>query len=114
MRVTLVYVLLTLADTNSCPADLRQKNPEIYAFRSYSIAGGMNGVRPAGAWEIIPQIKYSEIRRPSSKYVFLEEADPRGYNNGSWVMDPKSQGWVDPFAIWHGKSRSTLGWADLC
>ena len=105
------YVSNTV-DVYSCPADLRQKNPEIYAFRSYSIAGGMNGVNPAGAWEIIPHIKYSEIKRPSSKYVFVEEADPRGYNNGSWVMNPKSQGWVDPFAIWHSRSQSTLGWAD--
>ena len=76
------YVSSTV-DVYSCPADLRQKNPEIYAFRSYSIAGGLNGVNPAGAWEIIPHIKYTEIKRPSSKYVFLEEADPRGYNNGS-------------------------------
>lgn len=105
------YVSNTV-DVYSCPADERKKNPQIYAFRSYSIAGGMNGVSQSGAWEIIPHIKYSEIKRPASKYVFLEEADPRGYNNGSWVMYPKTQRWVDPFAIWHSRSRSTLGWAD--
>ena len=105
------YVSSTV-DVYSCPADLRQNNPEIYAFRSYSIAGGMHGVNPTGGWQIIPHIKYTEIKRPSSKYVFLEEADPRGYNNGSWVMRPGTKEWVDPFAIWHSRSQSTLGWAD--
>lgn len=105
------YVSNTV-DVYRCPADLRERDPRVYAFRSYSIAGGMNGVNPAGGWQIIPVIKYSEIKRPSSKYVFLEEADPRGYNNGSWVMRPKTKEWVDPFAIWHSRSRSTLGWAD--
>jgi len=105
------YVSNTV-DVYRCPADLRQKDPRVYAFRSYSIAGGMNGVNPAGGWQIYPIIKYSEIKRPASKYVFLEEADPRGYNRGSWVMRPKSKEWVDPFAIWHSRSKSTLGWAD--
>ena len=41
--------------------------------------------------------------------VFLEEADPRGYNNGTWVMD--KTGWVDPFAIFHG-TVSTFSFAD--
>jgi prepilin-type N-terminal cleavage/methylation domain-containing protein len=105
------YVSNTV-DVYRCPADLRQRDPRVYAFRSYSIAGGMNGVNPAGGWQIYPIIKYSEIKRPASKYVFLEEADPRGYNRGSWVMRPKSKEWVDPFAIWHSRSKSTLGWAD--
>jgi len=99
-------------DVYRCPADLRQRDPRVYAFRSYSIAGGMNGVSQDGDWQIYPIIKYSEIKRPASKYVFLEEADPRQWNRGSWVMRPKSKEWVDPFAIWHSRTRSTLGWAD--
>jgi prepilin-type processing-associated H-X9-DG protein len=31
---------------------------------------------------------------------FVEEADPRNLNLGTWVMD--RTGWVDPFAIFHG------------
>ncbi len=27
-------------------------------------------------------------------------------------MYPKRRQWVDPFAIWHKRSTSTLGWAD--
>ena len=106
------YVSKTV-DVYCCPADMRLRDPRVYAFRSYSIAGGMNGVNPNGGWQIYPIIKYSDIKRPSSKYVFLEEADPRQWNRGSWVMRPKSkEEWVDPFAIWHSRQRSTLGWAD--
>ena len=30
----------------------------------------------------------------------------------SWVMNPKSRQWVDPFATWHRRNSSTLGWCD--
>jgi len=99
-------------DVYRCPADHRKLIPGQQAFRSYSIAGGMNGVSKKGEWEIYPIIKYSEIKSPATKYVFLEEADPRGWNMGSWVMRPKTREGVDPFAIWHSRSRSSLGWAD--
>jgi len=96
-----------------CPSDRRNKSQwHKYAYRTYSIAGGMNGVAASGAWEILPCLKYSDIKNPATKYVFLAECDPRGYNNGSWVMHPKSRGWVDPFGVWHRRNTSTLGWAD--
>ncbi|MBN2317263.1 MAG: prepilin-type N-terminal cleavage/methylation domain-containing protein [Sedimentisphaerales bacterium] len=83
-----------------CPSDRRNNSLQHkYAYRTYSIAGGMCGVDPDGAWEILPCIKYSDIKNPSTKYVFLAECDPRGYNAGSWVMYPKSEQWVDPFAV---------------
>jgi prepilin-type processing-associated H-X9-DG protein len=56
--------------------------------------------------------KYTEISQPATKYVFVEEADPRGWNPGSWVLDPVVKAWVDPLAVWHSNSRSTLGYAD--
>jgi len=99
-------------DVYRCPADRRKLIEGQYAFRTYSIAGGMNGVPKNGAWEIYPVTKYSQIKGPATKYVFLEEADIRGWNKGAWVMRPKSKEWVDPFAIWHSRSRSSLGWAD--
>ena len=96
-----------------CPSDRRQKSPyHRYAYRTYSIAGGMNGINPNGGWEIIPCINYTDIKNPATKYVFLAECDPRGHNAGSWVMNPKSKQWVDPFAVWHRRNNSTLGWAD--
>lgn len=96
-----------------CPSDRRNKSPyHKYAYRTYSIAGGLNGVSPSGGWEILPCMTYSDIKNPATKYVFLAECDPRGDNLGSWVMNPKSRQWVDPFAVWHRRNSSTLGWAD--
>ena len=96
-----------------CPSDRRNTSPgHKYAYRTYSIAGGMNGVAATGAWEILPCLRYSDIKNPATKFVFLAECDPRGYNNGSWVMYPKSRRWVDPFGVWHRRNTSTLGWAD--
>jgi len=56
-------------------------------------------------------IKYSDIRRPAEKYLFLEDMDPRGYNIGSWIMGFNPDRWIDPLAVWH-KGQSTLGFAD--
>jgi prepilin-type N-terminal cleavage/methylation domain-containing protein/prepilin-type processing-associated H-X9-DG protein len=96
-----------------CPSDRRKNSPyHKYAYRTYSISGGMNGVNPAGEWEILPCIKYSDLKNPATKFVFIAECDPRGYNMNSWVMDPKSRRWVDAFGIWHSRNSSTIGWAD--
>ena len=95
-----------------CPADMRTLSPDNPTFRTYSVTGGMYGVGKGGGWEIVPHTKYSTIKNPAQKLVFLGEADPRGMNMGSWVMYPKKREWVDPFAIWHTKNRSTLGFAD--
>ncbi len=93
-----------------CPADQRKLVPGQIAFRSYSIAGGANG---EGWQDTYKQAeKYSELYQPAGKYVFVEEADPRGWNQGSWVLNPLTGTWVDPFAVWHSKTRSTLGYAD--
>jgi prepilin-type N-terminal cleavage/methylation domain-containing protein/prepilin-type processing-associated H-X9-DG protein len=103
-----------------CPGDKRSQSPskdpgayglKIGAYRTYSITGGMKGVAEAGAWEIIPVVSKAALASAGSKVVFVEEADGRGENAGSWVINPKSRGWVDPFAIWHNK-RSTLGFGD--
>ena len=96
-----------------CPSD-RRKNISYhqYAYRTYSIVGGMNGVNPDGGWEILPCIKYTDIKQPSAKWAFLAECDTRGYNMNSWVIYPKRKQWVDPFGIWHRSNTSTVGYAD--
>jgi hypothetical protein len=43
--------------------------------------------------------------------VFVEEADSRGYNMGTWVINTSPPGWVDPFTIFHGQV-STFGFQD--
>ena len=92
-----------------CPGDIRFKMLKVgsgWAYASYSKADGMNG----GGWGgQVPFRKLSEVRPPSQAFIFIEEADPRNYNNGTWVME--TGGWVDPFAIFHGKV-STFSYAD--
>ena len=92
-----------------CPSDRRMKSPyHKYAYRTYSIPGGMNGQ----LGEVVPCKNYSDVKGPATKYVFLAECDVRGVNAGSWMLRPKSRTWVDPFGIWHSRNRSTLGFAD--
>ncbi|MCF7957970.1 MAG: hypothetical protein K9M57_05920, partial [Phycisphaerae bacterium] len=57
--------------------------------------------------------KLGTIKSPSSKFVFVEDSDDRGYNMGSWVLNgnPTAWSWTDPMALWHNDS-STLGFAD--
>jgi prepilin-type N-terminal cleavage/methylation domain-containing protein/prepilin-type processing-associated H-X9-DG protein len=93
-----------------CPADQRMSLPGQMAFCSYSIAGGANGEGWQNAY--VQAEKYSQIAQPATKYVFVEESDPRGWNRGSWLLDPLTRNWVDPLAIWHSNARSTLGYAD--
>jgi prepilin-type processing-associated H-X9-DG protein len=92
-----------------CAADQRKRTNRA-TFRSYSIAGGMNGeerTRYTGR----AVRKYTEIRNATTKYVFVEDADPRLWSMGSWIVNPTGNSWADPLSIWH-KKRSTLGWAD--
>lgn len=96
-------------DVYRCPADFRIKNAEYDAFRSYSLPGGANGEHDKNTTTAAK--KYSDIRRPSEKYLFLEDIDPRGYNIGSWIMGFQPDRWIDPLALWHNR-QSTLGWAD--
>ncbi|HUV66243.1 MAG TPA: prepilin-type N-terminal cleavage/methylation domain-containing protein [Sedimentisphaerales bacterium] len=93
-----------------CPSDERRKRSKGLAFGSYSAAGGLNGEEKERSNRHL--ILYQEIERPATKYAFVEEIDPRGYNKGSWVMDREGDNWIDPLAIWHSKNRGTLGWAD--
>jgi prepilin-type N-terminal cleavage/methylation domain-containing protein len=92
-----------------CPGDLRTRNRKVgagWAFVSYSKADGMNG----GMWGgQTPFVKISTIDSPSNASVFIEEADPRSENLGTWVMG--RDGWVDPFAVFHG-NWSTFSFAD--
>ncbi len=97
--------------TYHCPGDLRTKHLKPgkgWAFDSYSKADGMNGISWGGI-ELFT--KLSGIDSASQAMVFIEEADPRSYNNGTWVIDVSPPGWVDPFAIFHG-NVSTFAFAD--
>jgi prepilin-type N-terminal cleavage/methylation domain-containing protein len=103
------YVGRTL-DPYNCPADGSIPVRNQPAFRSYSIADGANGEAWQNTYTLA--VTYPDIQRPATKYVFVEEADERGWNRGSWVLDLRSQAWVDPLAVWHSETKSTLGYAD--
>ena len=105
-----LYPYVKDVDTYRCPSDDRKRNPNRATFRSFSIAGGMNGEERYNFTKRAIR-KYTEIRNPSTKYVFVEEADPRQWNMGSWIVYPTGDSWCDPLSIWHG-NRSCLGWAD--
>jgi prepilin-type N-terminal cleavage/methylation domain-containing protein len=98
-------------DVYRCPGDLRKMNPPHWAFRSYSLSGNMYGEERFSGWTGRALRLYSEIKHPATKYVFVEEIDPRGYNKGSWVVKETGRSWIDPLAIWHNK-QSTFSWAD--
>jgi prepilin-type N-terminal cleavage/methylation domain-containing protein len=106
-----LYRYVAAYNTYQCASDTRTRYKEIgagWAFGSYSKTEGMNG----GGWTgTTPYKSINAIARPSEATVFLEEADPRGYNLGTWVLYTDPPGWVDPFAIFHG-NVSTFGFAD--
>jgi prepilin-type N-terminal cleavage/methylation domain-containing protein len=98
-----------------CPGDTRIKKKETvigWAFDSYSKQNGMAGdPNWESAAETRPVTKQSQIQEPSRQYVFLEEADPRGHNWGTWALFVNPPSWVDPFAIFH-VNKSSLGFSD--
>ena len=95
-----------------CPADIRLKDPQQGAYRSFSIANGANGENwPDPPRNHVVAKKYTDIRNPAAKYLFLEDIDPRGSNVGSWQMYFHPAGYIDPVAMWH-KEQTTLGFAD--
>jgi prepilin-type N-terminal cleavage/methylation domain-containing protein/prepilin-type processing-associated H-X9-DG protein len=96
-----------------CPADDRLRHPTQFCYRSFSIANGANGETgyPYPPRDHVPATKYSEIKRPGTKYVFVEDIDPRGENVGSWQMRFNPPSFTDPVAMWHNE-KTTLGFAD--
>jgi prepilin-type N-terminal cleavage/methylation domain-containing protein len=77
-----------------CPADARAllqvvvsptTPPGSYAYGSYSGADGLNGLPWTGFTQVTKQ---SGILHASTRYVWIEENDPRGENQSGWVMTP--------------------------
>jgi prepilin-type N-terminal cleavage/methylation domain-containing protein/prepilin-type processing-associated H-X9-DG protein len=110
-----------------CPADLRGRSsypgssssaPGVFAWGSYSGSAGMNGTPNASSTNITVQ---AGIIHPSRKYLWIEENDPRGENQGAWVMGNAGTATATPafsdatmedsVATWHGNT-STFSFAD--
>jgi hypothetical protein len=91
-----------------CPADQSLNDPNQTRLRSYAIAAGANGQDWSGYSKATV---YADLENPATRYIFVEEFDPRGGSIGSWQMNPGAKTWVDPLAMWH-EEATTLGFAD--
>jgi prepilin-type N-terminal cleavage/methylation domain-containing protein len=106
-----LYKYASATASYHCPGDLRTKRLRVgkgWAYDSYSKADPMHGMGWGG---IDVYKKMNHVALPSDSLVFVEEADTRDYNAGTWVIDVSPPGWVDPFAIFHG-TVTTFGFAD--
>jgi prepilin-type N-terminal cleavage/methylation domain-containing protein len=107
-----------------CPSDKRFSSPVVanpsvspgaFAYGSYSGVATLNG-------QGTQLLKLSALRHPGQRYLWVEENDPRGENQNSWLMGGSSANgptpsdfvdakFVDSVASWHG-ANSTFSWAD--
>jgi prepilin-type N-terminal cleavage/methylation domain-containing protein len=97
-----------------CPGDNRTslKAGNGYTYSSISPIGSLNGETPIF-------YRTTQISRPSEKFVWVEENDPRGENLGSWIMNQAGtmasgfigSTFIDSPAAFHGVS-SSFDWAD--
>lgn len=91
-----------------CPSQSTQASPMPTGWRSFVIAGGANGESWSGYQKATT---YSDLKDPSTRYIFVESPSVRGILMGSWQMNLKAPAWVDPVAMWHNR-KSVFGFAD--
>jgi len=124
-----LYVYASNANIYHCPGDPRvtlvpQPPDNVgWAFDSYSKTeniGGMvryPGSSPDGGYWGAPATytRLASIQAPSQTFIFIEEADCRGYNHGTWVVNWDEAGtpgfWADAPGLYHG-NISTAAFAD--
>ncbi len=105
-----------------CPGDTRYKltvgtPPNVgWAYDSYAKTQNVGGEKDNnydGAGETYT--KSSVIQSPSMTFTFIEQADWRGYNIGTWVVQWNLTvgrfGWNDTVAMYHG-NINTFAFAD--
>ena len=100
-----------------CPGDMRYKKGSLaagWAYDSYSKTqnvGGENYNNYWGAGQIYT--KTSQMNTPASTFYFMEDADERNINVGTWAVQWSGNTftWVDPPAMYHG-DVGTIGYAD--
>lgn len=121
-----LWPYLEAHDVYNCPIDKRYLKPPtdtdnargtIGGYRSYSIGAVLSawGFTETGSGSTeegrVTIIKYSGFINPSTKIVFLEEADGCGFNHFTWNMYLGQRKYWDPVAIWHN-GASTFSYAD--
>ncbi len=117
IRRGLLWAYMDTEKAYHCPGDRRIHDPLQEAYRSYSIIWTINGSYGI-SYETDPIYdigevahKHGEIKSPGNKLVFVEDQDDRGWNMGSWVVNPYGNNWTDALGLWHVDS-GTLAFAD--
>ncbi len=112
----LLYPYLKKVEVYHCPTDKRLINGQkgTGAYRSYSIAGCMDGYWSTVGLRVVK--RFSQIQTPSRKYVFVEEywnspGSAYTWNSQAWQLNPLSDKWTDPLSTAHG-NKSILGFSD--
>ena len=87
---------------------------ESFAWGSYSGVCTLRGENPT--WGLT---KAGEILHPSDRFLWVEENDPRGENEGSWQFTPGTAsegftdaGFSDHLSDWFNGNTTTFSWAD--
>jgi prepilin-type processing-associated H-X9-DG protein len=88
--------------TYRCPMDLSSVNlhPEIPRTRSYSMSSYLGGDPVYN-----PKFKYSEISRPDTVFVFIEEHESSRWDSSFFVQPPRK-----PTAV---SAASSAGWLSI-
>lgn len=108
-----------------CPGDVRyQLAPRLapnvgWAYDSYAKTQNIAGDPAANYWGIGSCFtKLSTVRNPPQTFSFMETADWRGFNDGTWEQNwinannvNQSFSWGDPPAMYHG-NVSTCAFTD--
>lgn len=101
-----------------CPGDVRYKLSfaQGWAYDSYSKSQNVAGDSWNGFWGCGRTYKkVTEFTSAVNTFIFMEDADERNRNLGTWVVTWTTGGntfrWVDPPAMYHG-DVSTMAFAD--
>jgi prepilin-type N-terminal cleavage/methylation domain-containing protein len=105
-----------------CPGDVRFNLPigsgdsVGWAYDSYALTENIGGGNYGDGSGPVNFTKITATRRSSDCFVFAEQSDTRGYNEGTFEGEatpgnPSTFGFEDVFATYHG-SVNTFGFAD--
>ncbi|HEX4122678.1 MAG TPA: prepilin-type N-terminal cleavage/methylation domain-containing protein [Verrucomicrobiae bacterium] len=96
------------AATFHCPGDTRQilQIGKGWAYDSYSKTQNVGGESYNNYWGAgSTYLKYAEVAAPAETFLFIEDSDWRGYNDGTWVVNwttgTAAFTWEDPVAMYH-------------
>jgi len=121
IKAGLLYPYVKEPDAYHCPADNVRTSlyDKTKVFVSYGVPMCLYGAPNPNSSQYNTQIRmFDEIKRPATRYVFVESAETRNYNSSHhFVLGAPEYtggtqwGWWGPIAINHGDS-SVLGFCD--